>query len=1007
MLDLGRQWRQRVCAWQEELGKELYTPVGEVVFEGFASREILTPEEAEKHAFVPYKPGRNWGKCWEYGWFRADLTLSECCAGRRVVLFSGVDGEQLHYVNGRAAGATDREHHYLTLTTEGKAGETFHILTESYAGHGPRLEKITPCPPERRAVPDAPALQCRVSPSFIALWNEDAYQLKMDVDTLMDLLRTLPDTSLRALRVAQALDQMTHIADPELPPEERFASYRAAREALRSVLSCRNGSTAPEMRLIGQSHIDLAWLWPTEETFHKACRTYSTQLKLLEEYSDYQWLLVEPALLDMLRQRDENLWSRVKEAYSRGQIKPEGAFYVECDTMIPSGESLIRQLMEGRKWFRREFGVESQVAWLPDCFGFSGALPQIFSRMGIRFFGTQKLLRADPETSPVPYQNFIWEGIDGSEVEAHSFLRDNGEVSPFSFYRRWDLERTQKSGIDTMLHPFGYGDGGGGPTRDMVEMSLRLRDLEGVARSRYQGLREYFEEVSPRAKDHRWVGELYLTWHRGTWASQRKTKALIRKAETALHDAELTEALLGNGGDSALRQKIASAWKELMFCQFHDVAGGAGIARVHAEAEETLQGIIESLRKERKDALKRARGAGKAGKTVWNGLPWAREEFLLNEKENRYEWISAEPSGYSPLRRQLPPSDVKGTETEKGFLVENRYLRLKISREGEITSLTDSESGLPLLNPGQRMNDWRLYQNIQPVYDAWEMDSEWESRLLPGSFISRAEITRNTPECCEITVHRTFGRSSSDQVIRLFASSRRVDFDTLVDWQERHRMLKAHFESNIHTENALHETQFGYVQRPAHRSGSFAADRFEVCQQRWSALKEEDRGFALLNDGIFALSSGRGELALTLLRAPLVPDETNNRGVHHFVYSLYPFGKEGIKAAVRAGYELNSPLCLHRGTQALAGPALESPTLMLENIRRAEDGSNDLILRVYQAENCRGKGVLRLPGPGKVFFSSMDERECGRLLFAGSEAEITAEPFEILTLRVHPDEKKG
>lgn len=1019
MIDLGKQFERRIQAWQEELNRQLSTPVAEVAFDGFVTTEALTPGQAEEGDFSPFPAGTEWGGCWEYGWFRADIELPSACENRRVVLFSGLDGEQLFYVNGRAIGAVDKEHPYVTLTRSGHAGERFHVLAESYAGHGPRLETGGLCPPERRAVPDAPKAQCRVKPTVLAVWNEEAYQLKLDFETLTELLRCLPDTSLRAMRIAEALDRVTHEADLELPPKERPEAWRKGRECLREAMACHNGSTAPEMRLIGQSHIDLAWLWPREETFHKACRTYSTQITLMEEYPEYRWLLAEPILLDMLRERDPDLWESIRKAFERGQIDPEGAFYVESDTNVPGGESLIRQLTEGKAWFRKEFGVESTVAWLPDCFGFSAVLPQLFRKMGIRYFATQKLLRADPEFERFPYQNFIWEGLDGSEVETLSFMRDNGPISPWTFYRRWDLERTQKTGISVMLHPFGYGDGGGGPTRDLVEMSLRLKDLEGCARSRYSGLREYFEEVSEAARAHRWVGELYLPWHRGTWTSQRRNKALIRKAEEALHDAELFDALAGQP-DPEAAEKIRAAWKKLLFNQFHDVAGGVGIARVHAESTAELEGIaaeMQQLAEERlQDRSGRQNGiSAKAGESgpaessgngadaalaVLNPLAWPRTEPIRNA-EGEWEWIAAPASGFAPFRALPAPEDVRTAETAEGFRIENRFLALTVDRKGRIVALKDLENGREMLKPGQVMNDWRLYQNVQTVYDGWELDQDWPSRILPDAIEAEAYLQNAGPHLAEVKIIRRFGNSSSVQILRVYGNSRRVDFETEVDWQERHRMLKAHFESGLHSENALHEIQFGHVSRPAHRSGAFAGDRYEVCQQRWSAICEADRGFALLNDGIFALSSDRGELALTLLRGPLVPDEKNNRGIHRMTYALYPFATSiENSGTVQAGYELNYPMRLIRGTgtEEQAGPSLTSQTLILETVKRAECGEG-IILRIYQSMNAVGTGVLELPFEAELYETSMDERDDMGLIGKGRRFEITAGPFEIRTMR--------
>lgn len=1005
MLDLGRQFRQRQRAWMEELRRHLYTPVMEVPVEGFTTMERLTPETAEKRAFRPYAAGEGWGACWEYGWFRTEFRLPESCKGRRVVLLGQVGGEQLYYVNGRACGAVDKEHTYVTLSRKARAGERYHVLVESYAGHGARLENIGPCPPERRAIPPTPEKQCAVGKSVVAIWNEEAYQLLLDVYTLDKLLQALPDKSLRAQRVAAALQAFTDIADFELPPEERRESFVKAREALRETMACHNGSTAPLMWLIGQSHIDLAWLWPMEETYHKMVRTYANQMTLLDEYPGYRFLLCEPVLLDMLREMDGELWQRVKAAYARGQILPEGAFYVECDTNLPSGESLIRQLQWGKAWFREQFGVDSQVGWLPDCFGFSAALPQILRGFGVKYFGTQKLQRADPECQRFPYHHFIWEGLDGSEVLGLSFMKDNGPVDPVSFKERWEDNRVQATGIDTLLHPFGYGDGGGGPTRDMVELSLRLEDLEGVGRSRYGGLREYFEHIAAQGVQNRWVGEMYLPWHRGVFTAQRRSKALMRRAEFALHDAEALAARQ-SGDKLALRARLRELWRKLLICQFHDVAGGVGIRRTHEEAEQTLRQVVDGAQEITRE-LRRVhyRIEPEDSETVvYNSLPWERREWVT-DRQGQPRYVYAPADGAAPLTDIPQPQDARLRETAEGYALENRYLSLAVDAQGAIIRLVDKESGQPLLQPGQRMNDWRLYKNVQPVYDAWELDRGWESRQVEECFATEISVEMDSPACAALRIVRRFGGSSSCQTLRLFAGSRRIDFTTQVDWQERHRMLKVHFQSDIRSEEAVHEIQFGYVRRPAHRSTPFASDRYEVCNHRYSALCEDNRGFAVLNDGCYGISANRGELALTLLRAPLVPDETNNRGEHTFTYALYVFNTSLAQSdTVRQGYALNVPLALEAGhcPQAVSGFRTQGSGVVLESVKMPEDGRG-IILRLYESQRLQEDARLELPFPAVLEECGMDERGT-ETVGCGDCFDLRFAPFQVRTFRAVPQE---
>ncbi|HPF87246.1 MAG TPA: alpha-mannosidase, partial [Candidatus Limiplasma sp.] len=593
MIDRGRQERQRVFAWMEELKNHVYTPFASVEFEGFETTELLTVKQAKAHPKTPYPTGTPWGGPWAYGWFAARLTLPQAVQGKRVVLLAGVGSEMTVYCNGQAAGSIDKEHHEVTVTACAKAGEPMDLLIECYAGHGARLEAIGPCPPDRPAIPPIPAVQCTIAPPSLAVWNETAFQLLMDVQVLGSLLQVLPDRSLRAQKVAQALLDFTRIVDFEQPKDILQQSFAQAREALAPALACHNGDTAPTMYIFGQSHIDLAWLWPVAETLRKSVRTYANQVALLKEYPEYRFMACEPALLQMLKEQNAELFAQVRRMTGTGQIEAEGAFYVECDTNIPSGESLIRQITRGKQWFKENLDADTCVGWLPDTFGFSAALPQIMKGCGINYFATQKLLRQDPECQPFPYQNFWWEGLDGTRVLAHMFFNYSGTPDPQSLYRRWYQDRVQQRDIEGMLFPFGYGDGGGGATRTVLEQQRRTTDLEGVPRTQYTRLRTFFETMpSPK---NRWVGELYLAWHRGTYTAQHETKWLARRLEFALNDLEKALALLRLADKEAEIPALRQSWDTLFMAQFHDVIGGVGIRRVYQTTNAALRDALQTI----------------------------------------------------------------------------------------------------------------------------------------------------------------------------------------------------------------------------------------------------------------------------------------------------------------------------------------------------------------------------------------------------------------------------
>lgn len=999
----GRQDTQRVRAWREALARVLFSTVDKIPLSGFVTRDSLSYEDAARMPRAPFPAGTPWGAKWEYGWFFASFIVPKTCEGKRLALFSGAGGEQLVYSGGAPTGSVDKQHPYVTLCASAKAGEQLDIAIESYAGHGARLEQVGPVPYGEPAVPACPQTQCVVAKTAVCALNETAYQLYMDVETLWSLLQTLPERSLRAQRVAQALLDFTRAADLELPEPALTQALQRARDVLAPALSCKNGSTAPLMWMFSQSHIDLAWLWPLEETYHKVARTFANQLALCREYPEYRFLVCQPRLMDMLRARHPELWQGVKSAVSRGQMLPEGAFYVECDTNLPSGESLIRQLIYGKRWFKEHFGTDSVVAWQPDTFGFSAALPQIFKGCGVSYFATQKLLRADPECERFPYQHFLWEGLDGTRIPALSFFKNNARLTPEELCKRWETDRSQNTDIDTLLFPFGYGDGGGGATRDMPESARRLYDLEGAPRTRYGGLREYFEIIMPDCEKNVWSGELYLSWHRGTYTAQRRQKALARRAEDALSTAEALLAVQGDHARADAKDTIKHAWDTLLLCQFHDIAAGVGIARVHEESTAALQSALNALGALISSLRKAAYSiAPDGGHTLVNPLPWTREEWVeLPSGKRVYARVPA--LGAAGAVQDIPqPDDARAQQTSDGFVLENALLTITFDTRGRIVSLTDKENGLPLSDSGQAMNDWRLYENVEAAYDAWELSRDWEKGCLPNAVSSHAELTVCTKELCELTIRHAFSQSEAVQRVRLYASSRRVDFVTHIDWHEKHRMLKVHFQSNLRTKSALHEIQFGVLERPAHASHAYAADRYETCHRRYCALCEDERGFALLNNGICGASAAHGDIALTLLRAPRAPDDTCDIGAHDVTYSLYPFARAFAQSDVaRQGYALSRPVDVLPGRcEPRLGIACESPHILLETLKPAFDG-NGLVARLYAPYRMVGTGALRLPFDASVTPCRMDETPLADApTVRGRDIPLQLRPFEILTLRI-------
>lgn len=947
-MKIGRQWEDRLRIWSEQFEKHYFIPCASLHLSFFPTMEKLALDEAVKGRFSPAPPGKRWGKKWEYGWFHTRAVIPEELEGRRAVFTLGAGVEMLVWVNGQEAGSIDRQHIYITLSPAARAGDVYDICAECYAGHGPRLEAAGPVGPEEQTVPEPPQAQVTVGESLLGAWNEALFQAAMDYQALYSLVKKLPEKSLRAMKIVEGLKKFTYAADFELPEPALTAGVaEAAERYLRPLLACKNGSTAPEYTIFGQSHLDLAWLWPVEETMRKAARTYSNQLALMEEYPDYRFLLCEPPVLEYLKELYPNVYRRVREKTASGAFCPEGAVWIECDTNIPSGESLIRQLVRGKRWFREEFGVDSRMAWMPDTFGFSAALPQILKKCHIPYFATQKLTRQDPEAESFPYNVFWWEGLDGSRVLSHLFKKNNAVFTSGELVTRWEADRVQQESIDGLMFPFGYGDGGGGPTREMVEIAGRCKDLEGAPRCHMEHPVKFFERAQRQEIENIWRGELYLAWHRGTLTSQARTKRGIRKAEVMLKTVEYHMArrmLDGKAVTQAQKETLDGLWKLLLFNQFHDIAPGTSIRRVHERAEAELGTVITEGGKLLTELL------GKPGEqmAVYNHLGWGRT-FRGHE-------IPAQGFAVIGPDRERPPerrAEVRriGTDAGECYEVRNAHLVCRVNAAGELVSVRKpGEAAEFLAGNGNR---FLLFKDVNTCYDAWELGSMYEKLPVPLEDAAHIEICREE-DGVSLLVEKTLHHSRLSQRIFLGDDAKRLDFITRLDWRERHKLLKAAFPVNVYAAEAIGEIQFGYVRRPTHRSRQSDRDRYEVCSHRYTVLQDGASGAAVLNDCKYGVSTVGNEIRLTLMKAPLMPDMYADQGEQEFTYSFYPFtGPFTESGVLREACELNEPPVL--GGVPAAG-AESAPVflpmqknIIVDAVKPADTVENALLVRAYEA----------------------------------------------------------
>ena len=1019
------EWRRRIDRWLHALPKHFYQPFAAVEWSGFTTHDQLPLDQASQRELQSFPPGTPWGAKWEYGWFHTSFKLPAEAAGKRIALQIDVGGEGIVFVNHKAAGARDREHKEITLSMQAIPGSEFDVWVESYAGHGPTPEGGGPVSYGTLSVPEPGPAQVTIGNSSFGFWNEEIYQLWLDVNTLYELRKILDENSLRVAEIDEGLCSFTLLVDFEIPHEQMMDTIQRARQLLKPLMDCTNGSTAPLLYAFGHAHLDVAWLWPLAETERKIGRTISSQLALMQEYPEYRYLQSQPHLLFMLRQRYPDLYDQVKTAAKTGQFITEGGMWIEADTNLAGGESLIRQFMYGKRFFKEEFDTDSKLLWLPDVFGYSGALPQIMSGCGIKYFATSKIFWTYNGGDPFPYNLFTWEGIDGSTVLAHIFNDYNSETRPEALNRRW-TERVQKGGLSSLLVAFGHGDGGGGPTRDHLEYLCRTRNLEGLPKTRMASPIDFFQDAEAKGiPSARYVGELYFQAHRGTYTSQARTKKNTRKVEFALREAEFWSAAAGNMGSFQFpRQQMLDNWHTVLLLQFHDILPGSSIRRVYQEAEAMHSSVIHSAQEIAVAARQSFSGDGN-GVTIFNSLSWDRTALVeLPDSAGKamdssgleihtqsmagktWAEVKVPSCGWTtvksnPAERIVNPDSSINILQASINILENEYIRLEFNSTGEITSIFDKEANREMA--AGPCNSFKLYKDVPSWFDAWDIDSMYEDTPVPIDQQAEIELVAAGPLVAILRLTRKINTSTLQQEISLRRGSRVVKFDTRVDWQESHKLLKVAFPVNLHANEALHEIQFGHIARPNHRSRPFDANRFEVCNHKWSALVEPNHGFAILNDSKYGLNVLDNSLNLTLLKSALSPDMTADKGQQIFKYAIYAWnGGIAESDLIKNAYELNCPVTLQAGN---AGEKslfqVDQPNIIIETVKPAEDGSGDVIMRLYEALRTATMAELATSFPLKsVQQTDMLEKSLGDLVVEEERVKLVFRPFEVKTLRL-------
>jgi alpha-mannosidase len=1039
----------RLCA---DLQQKILTPIPDAPFAWHVQRadiDAATALAADWRQWESFGPHSVWARHQGHTWFAAEVEVPEAAAGQTLVLGftsqwqnrpGSTDPQCLAYLDGHIVQALDGNHTELVIEHEARPGSKHMLLVNAFTFF------------------DRPLVGFTVD-FFIR--NTRAEKLYYDLMTPLEVAIRLPQQDPRRHAVLAIIERALRALDRRDGHTEGFVASLGAAEAIAAeIYALVDSQNQPQITAVGSTHLDVGWLWRVMHTRDKTARSFATVLNLMAEYPDFIFMYNQSVLFDFLRQDYPELWTRLRERVKTGQFEIEGAMWVEPDVNIVSGESLVRQIMRGRRFHREHFGVDPKTVWLPDTFGYSANLPQIMDKSGLKYFVTSKLSWND--TDRFPYDSFHWRGIDGTVTKAQLitaqryeseqiFTTYNGDLSVSETMGAWKRYEP-KAAHDEVVMSYGYGDGGGGPTRAMIERGIRLqRGIPGAPRVKLEGIVPFLDRLggamdAPEQKFPTWNGELYLQYHRGTLTSVAKNKANNRRAERLLRELEFLGAMaLSQAGAPYPSELLASFWELVLINQFHDILPGTSIPEVYADSDAEYGQIFSTLGSRNgpwhsaaqafaappADQLRLLNFTGQLRSSlVHTGDDMAAEGLFLatqDEVQPLQKLVGADgsvrygaristlyPLGWTAAQLLsegvASPSSSLSVSTSH---LENDQLLVRLDEKGEITSVFDKSRQRETLAAGARANRLIAYEDKPMEWDAWDIDRYFEEQFWPlADAPCQISVVETGPHRAALRVERRYQASTVVQVISLGAGARQVEFDTFIDWQERHTVLKAQFPFDLNTSEIRAEIQFGHVTRSTHRNTSWDKARFEASMHRWVDLSEPDFGVALLNDCKYAYDCLEQSVRLTLVRGSTFPDPQADLGEHRLRYALFVHdGIADLAQVQRAAEAFNNPIAVIGAgapVQTRTGDlghfsfaSVDQANVTLETVKKAET-SDALVLRVFEHANRRATATIAFGAAVKSVRSVnlMEEGETLPLTVTDNTVTLSLRPFEIATLLI-------
>ncbi len=992
-----------------------------------------------------FKTGDQWGGRDTITWFRMPLNIPKDIQrgklaliiqpGKRFVFISSEGGdlreyELMLYLDGEPLQSIDVRRNMVPLWDKVRPGESHHIAIEAFSGledHRHRFEQAD-----------------------MVLIDEQTEDFYYNLKNVYETFLLLDENDSEYHRLFNVLQKTLLMVDfLQMGQDHFFASIKKANDYLKEQIYSKrpDKSHQPEVVSVGHSHLDIAWQWQTKHSRRKAGRTASNVLRIMELYNDFKFLQSQGQLYQYIKERYPALFTKIKERVKAGQWEITGGMWVEPDANIPSGESLVRQFLYGKRFFKREFNVDPKVVWLPDGFGFCYTLPQIIKKSAMDYFMTTKMSWSQFEK--LPYDTFQWEGLDGTRVLTHMITTPDRrgwndysvDLVPEYVVGCWKNYK-QKDKNDSVLLSYGWGDGGGGPTPDMMENSRRFDYLPALPRHRQGTAEEFFRDLEEKAADFPvWNNELYLQFHRGCYTSQAFIKKANRESEILYHNAELFSALAFLQGAAYPQEALTRGWELILLNQFHDILPGSSIAEVYEDSAKEYEEINAIAEKSLNDAFEQIIAQpqnDKSGKslTLFNGLSWQRNDIVqipLPEDNADFSVVDDEDNELPLQRREDQKSALLfvGDMPSMGYrkytlknkngksftssvkisqkVLENRFFKICIDERGMLTSIYDKGNKREVL--AGEGNQLQIFEDRPLRNNAWDIDIFFQDKMHILQEVEEIRIVENGPLRGGLRIKRKFLDSEIVQTIYIYEHLARIDFDTQIDWRQHETLLKVAFPVNIHASKASYEIPYGVIERTTHKNTVWDWAQFEVPAQKWADLSEGDYGVSLLNDCKYGYDIKENIMRLTLIKSAVDPDPNADIGQHRFVYSLMPHAGGGNHDEIfRRAYELNYPLIARYSDMAendaeerlFSFVETDADNVIIETVKKEEDGEG-IVVRLYEIANRRSEAVLNFAYEVREAYETNLLEEERQKLTAFEDKSITffIKPYEIKTFVVY------